>query len=269
MDKIIKQLMINKYDKTTKVKRDEVISLLDEIRYVVFLDFFEDISSNKEEYITMKLLSIKDKLTKQLLKLGYIEITEIVNSFLTSLPDIKHKLETDVEAFIESDPAATSPEEIILSYPGLYSISVHRIAHELYKLGIKQIPRIMAEYAHNRTGIDINPGAEIGNYFFIDHGTGVVIGETTNIGNHVKIYQGVTLGAISINDASKLKGVKRHPTIKDNVTIYSGECILGGDTIINDNVTIGSNTFITKSIEPNKLVIFANTEYIEKDKFKK
>ena len=172
----------------------------------------------------------------------------------------------DVETYLKSDPAAESAEEIILSYPGLYAISVYRIAHELYKLNVPNIPRIMTEEAHTKTGIDIHPGASIEDHFFIDHGTGIVIGETTSIGSHVKVYQGVTLGAIAINDAEKLKGVKRHPTIKNNVTIYSGACILGGNTVINDNVIIGCNAFITKSIEANQTIIYNANDFQIKNK---
>ena len=206
MEQIVNELINNKYDKKTKVKRDDVINLLNQVRYLLFLDFFEEVSSNKKEYIIMKILGIKELLTKELKSLEETDenISYLIDTFVSTFPSLKKSLETDVEAFMESDPAATSPEEIILSYPGLYAICVYRIAHELYKLGIKQIPRIMTEHAHTKTGIDINPGAVIGDYFFIDHGTGVVIGETTEIGNHVKMYQGVTLGAISINDASSV-----------------------------------------------------------------
>ena len=158
-------------------------------------------------------------------------------------------LETDIEAAYEGDPAAESKDEIIFSYPGLYAISVYRIAHELTKLKVPMIPRIMTEYAHGLTGIDIHPGATIGNYFFIDHGTGIVIGETTEIGEHVKIYQGVTLGGLSTSGGQKLRGIKRHPTIGNNVTIYSGASILGGDTVIGDDVVVGGNTFIVNSVE--------------------
>lgn len=174
--------------------------------------------------------------------------------FMEKIPSIRAVLETDVEAAYEGDPAASSKDEIILSYPGLYAISIYRIAHELHKLSIPMIPRIMTEHAHSITGIDIHPGATIGKYFFIDHGTGIVIGETTIIGEHVKIYQGVTLGGISTRGGQQLKGKKRHPTIGNNVTIYSGASILGGDTIIGDGVVVGGNTFITKSIDEGKTV---------------
>ena len=179
---------------------------------------------------------------------------ELSMKFMEKIPEIRAVLETDVEAAYEGDPAASSKDEIILSYPGLYAISIYRIAHELHKLRIPMIPRIMTEHAHSITGIDIHPGATIGKYFFIDHGTGIVIGETTIIGEHVKIYQGVTLGGISTRGGQQLKGKKRHPTIGNNVTIYSGASILGGDTVIGDGVVVGGNTFITKSIDEGKTV---------------
>ena len=160
----------------------------------------------------------------------------------------------DVEAELEGDPAANSMEEIIFSYPGIFAIFVYRIAHELYQLEIPFIPRIMTEYAHGKTGIDINPGASIGEYFFIDHGTGIVIGETTIIGDHVKIYQGVTLGALSTQKGQALSGVKRHPTIEDNVVIYANTTILGGETVVGTNSVVAGNSFVTQSIPPNTKV---------------
>ena len=156
----------------------------------------------------------------------------------------------DVTANFDGDPAAGSKEEVIFSYPGLYAIFVYRVAHELYESGVPLIPRIMSEYAHGATGIDINPGAQIGEYFFIDHGTGIVVGETTVIGDHVKLYQGVTLGALSPRHGHAVTG-KRHPTVGDNATIYSGASILGGKTVIGANSVIGGNSFITESIAPN------------------
>ena len=169
--------------------------------------------------------------------------------FMRKIPYIRSILETDIEAAYEGDPAAESKDEIIFSYPGLYAIAVYRIAHELTKLNVPMIPRIMTEYAHGITGIDIHPGATIGKYFFIDHGTGIVIGETTEIGEHVKIYQRVTLGGLSTSGGQKLRGKKRHPTIGNNVTIYSGASILGGETVIGDDVVVGGNTFIVNSVE--------------------
>lgn len=174
--------------------------------------------------------------------------------FIKKLPDVQSLILKDVEAELQGDPAASSLEEIILSYPGIYAIWVYRIAHELYKLNIPFIPRIMTEYAHSETGIDINPGATIGEYFFIDHGTGIVIGETTTIGNHVKIYQGVTLGALSTMKGQELSGVKRHPTIEDNVVIYANTTILGGETVVGEGSVVAGNTFLTQSVPPHTTV---------------
>jgi len=176
---------------------------------------------------------------------------DTVLEFMQKIPSIRANLLTDVEAAYEGDPSAYSKAEIIISFPGLYAVMVQRIAHELYLLSIPLIPRIMTEHAHSITGIDVHPGASIGRYFFIDHGTGTVIGETAVIGNHVKIYQGVTIGALSTRGGQLLKGVKRHPTIEDYVTIYSGASILGGSTVIGENTVIGSNAFVTKSV-PDK-----------------
>ena len=169
-------------------------------------------------------------------------------TFLKKIPDVRAMLETDLEAAFQGDPAAKYRDEIILSYPGMFAITVNRLAHELFLLEVPLIPRIMTEYAHSITGIDIHPGATIGKYFFIDHGTGVVVGETTVIGDRVKIYQGVTLGALSTRGGQKLRDVRRHPTIEDDVTIYSGASILGGETVVGKNSVIGSNVFITSSI---------------------
>ncbi len=168
--------------------------------------------------------------------------------FLRAIPQIRAISQTDVEAFFDGDPAAFSVDEIIFCYPGLYAVTVYRMAHVLYNMGIPMIPRIMTEHAHSITGIDLNPGATVGKYFFIDHGTGIVVGETTVIGDHVKIYQGVTLGALTTRGGQSLRGKKRHPTIEDNVTIYAGASILGGATVIGRDSVIGSNVFITHSI---------------------
>lgn len=184
----------------------------------------------------------------------------IVLNFMRSLPAIRACLDTDLEAAYEGDPAAYSKHEIVFSYPGLYAIATYRLAHELCRLGVPMIPRIMTEHAHSKTGVDIHPGATIGKYFFIDHGTGIVIGETTIIGDHVKVYQGVTLGGLSTRGGQQLKSIKRHPTIKDNVTIYSGASILGGETVIGENVVIGGNAFITKSVKANTRVSVKNQE---------
>ena len=185
---------------------------------------------------------------------------EIILKFLQRIPTVREYVETDVEAAFDGDPAAYNRSEIVLCYPGLFAIVVSRVAHELYVLGVPLIPRIMTEYAHGLTGIDIHPGTTIGKYFFIDHGTGIVIGETAVIGSHVKIYQGVTIGALSTRGGQRLKSVKRHPTIEDNVTIYSGASILGGETVIGENAVIGSNAFITTSIDAGARVSIRNQE---------
>lgn len=182
---------------------------------------------------------------------------EITIDLLEKLPKIRELLHKDIEAAYRGDPAAKSSEEILLSYPSIEALSVHRIAHELYRHNVPIIPRIMSEYAHTRTGIDIHPGASIGEYFFIDHGTGVVIGETCVIGNNVKIYQGVTLGAKSFPVDEKgnlVKGIKRHPNIEDNVVIYAGATILGGDTVIGHDSVIGGNVWLTRSVPPYSIV---------------
>ncbi len=176
---------------------------------------------------------------------------------LEELPQIRELLNMDIEAAYEGDPAAKNREEILLSYPSIEALSIHRLAHVLYKQGVPIIPRVMSEYAHRRTGIDIHPGASIGEYFFIDHGTGVVIGETCVIGKHVKVYQGVTLGAKSFPLDEKgrpIKGVKRHPNIEDGVIIYAGATILGGDTVIGHDTVIGGNVWLTRSVPPYSTV---------------
>lgn len=185
-------------------------------------------------------------------------------AFFKTIPEIRAKVETDLQAAFDGDPAARSKDEVVFSYPGFFAIVVSRLAHELFLLGVPMIPRMMTEHAHSLTGIDIHPGATIGRYFFIDHGTGIVIGETTLIGENVKIYQGVTLGALSTRGGQKLKGIRRHPTIEDNVTIYAGASILGGETVIGRDSVIGSNVFITKPVKPATRVSVRNQELVFK-----
>ena len=192
--------------------------------------------------------------------------SEITLEFLSKIPKIREYLDTDLEATLQGDPAALNKDEIVLSYPGLYAITVYRMAHELFLLDVPLIPRMMTEHAHNKTGIDIHPGATIGKYFFIDHGTGIVIGSTTIIGEHVKVYQGVTIGALSTSGGQSLRGIKRHPTIEDYVTLYSGASILGGDTIIGAHSVIGSTAFITSSIPEGTKVSIKNQELSYKTK---
>jgi serine O-acetyltransferase len=184
----------------------------------------------------------------------------IVDEFLGSIPQLRAILATDVLAAFEGDPAAADTDEIIFSYPGLLAITIFRIAHELHKQQVPLIPRIMTEHAHTLTGIDIHPGATIGDFFFIDHGTGVVIGETTLIGNRVKLYQGVTLGALSTRGGQTLRGAKRHPTLEDDVTVYSGASVLGGETIIGKGAIIAGNVFLTQSVPPHTRVSMKNPE---------
>ena len=183
---------------------------------------------------------------------------EIVAAFVAALPEVRRLVETDVTAAYEGDPAATSRMEVVMAYPGLYAVTIHRLAHELYRLKVPIIPRIMSELAHSKTGIDIHPGATIGERFFIDHGTGVVVGETTVIGKNVKLYQGVTLGARSFDKDSEtgalVKGIKRHPNVEDNVVIYAGATILGGNTTIGHDSEIGGNVWLKDSVPPNSRV---------------
>ena len=184
---------------------------------------------------------------------------DITAAFLEKLPEIRDYVETDLQAAYDGDPAASSKAEVIIAYPGLYAITVNRLAHALYQLNVPLIPRIMTEYAHNKTGIDIHPGAQIGRYFFIDHGTGIVVGETTEIGDNVKLYQGVTLGAKSFEldeNGLPVKHGKRHPDVGNNVIIYSGATILGGNTKIGDNCVIGGNVWLTHSVEAGQTIFY-------------
>ena len=187
----------------------------------------------------------------------------VCDAFFRRLPEIRTKLLKDVDALYEGDPAAVSREEVMICYPGFYAISIYRLAHELQLLEAPLIPRIMTEYAHEKTGIDIHPGATIGEYFFIDHGTGIVIGETTTIGDHVKLYQGVTLGARSFEldeNGNPVKKIKRHPDIGNHVVIYANATILGGDTVIGDDCVIGGNTWLTHSVPAGSRVAYTATE---------
>ena len=249
--------------------RDVINLIVDELRDISFPGFFGKENMGyvtKENFAGNKLSLIYDKLFRQVkiaLSYGnrehsYEQIKKEAETrclaFIRKVADIQEMLIQDVEAGFNGDPAAKSREEIIFSYPGLYAIFVYRYAHVLYQLEVPFVPRIMTEYAHSQTGIDINPGAQIGKSFFIDHGTGIVIGETTSIGDNVKIYQGVTLGALSTRKGQQLSGVKRHPTIEDNVVIYANTTVLGGETVVGANSVIAGNTFITASIPPDTKV---------------
>ncbi len=202
----------------------------------------EDVLYHMQEQITLVLRETMDK------EAARARALELSLAFLGRIPEVRAIAQTDVDAAYAGDPAAKSKDEIIFCYPGLFAITVYRLANRLQKLQVPTIPRIMTEYAHSVTGIDIHPGATIGQYFFIDHGTGIVIGETTTIADHVKIYQGVTLGGLSTRGGQSLRGVKRHPTIEDHVTIYAGASILGGETVIGHHSVIGANAFITQSV---------------------
>ena len=246
--------------------RDTIIHIILGMRQIMFPGYFDEERLSRKHpgfFLGHSILKLYDTLMAQI-KAALTQFEkengdiseaetegradEICSSFFTSLPYVQQLLMKDVQAAFDGDPAARSKEEIIFCYPGLLAVFVYRIAHELYRLKVPFIPRIMSEYAHGRTGIDINPGAVIGEYFFIDHGTGVVVGETTEIGNNVKIYQGVTLGALSTRSGQLLRDVKRHPTIEDDVTIYSNATILGGETVIGKGTVIGGNCFITESV---------------------
>lgn len=194
---------------------------------------------------------------------------KLTMDFLERLPHIREILQTDMQAAFDGDPAATSKDEVLVSYPFVEAIAVQRLAHELYAKQVPLIPRIMGEWAHARTGMDLHPGAKIGTHFFVDHCTGTVVGETAIIGNHVKMYHGVTLGAKSTAAGQGLRGKKRHPTIEDRVTIYPGATILGGDTVIGAGSTIGGNVFIMDSVQPNSLVIYDGLDMRVLDKAQK
>lgn len=191
-------------------------------------------------------------------------VKEITKEFFTQIPVVYKRLLNDANNFLDFDPAARSVESVILYYPGFYAISIYRLANVLYKLKVPFLPRMMSEYAHSKTGVDIHPGATIGENFFIDHATGVVIGETTNIGNNVKIYQGVTLGAICVEKT--MKGRKRHPSLEDDVIVYSGSTILGGETVIGKGTVVGGNVWLTKSVPPNSVVYHESKTVIRDSK---
>jgi serine O-acetyltransferase len=257
--------------------RDAVIDLVKKLRELLFPGYFgkQNLTSQTLEYYVGELLGeIRGLLFEQIRNVIRHQATRhgsphcdfdraaeaIVQAFLESIPRLRATLATDVQAAFEGDPAAGDTDEVIFSYPGIFAITAHRIAHELFLLKVPLIPRIMSEYAHALTGIDIHPGATIGEFFFIDHGTGVVIGETTLIGRYAKIYQGVTLGALSTRGGQSLKGVKRHPTLEDGVTVYSGASILGGETVIGKDAVISSNVFVTQSVPSETRVTVKNPE---------
>lgn len=265
---------VNRNEEENFPNRQNVVSILSDLQSLVFPGFrtAEDIDPINLRYVTgQKVNNIIAKLTREIQKALIYTVTKtngdaqhITEShcfklaektsfaLIEEIPEIRRLIQLDTIAGFNGDPAAKSPEEVILSYPGLEAILVHRIAYFLHINGVPIIPRIMSEHVHGKTGIDIHPGAKIGESFFIDHGTGVVIGETCVIGNNVKLYQGVTLGALSVQ--KDLQDKKRHPTIEDNVTIYANATILGGNTVIGKGCIIGGNTWITKSIEAGSTI---------------
>lgn len=261
-------------------RRQACIDVVEDIRCLLFPGYFDldtPAGESSDLLCAERLLHISRVLQAQIKKaLLFDDATldhtvaneranELTEKFLDKLPQVQKVLLTDIKAIYDGDPAANSYEEVLVAYPGFYATFVYRIAHELYLLGIPLIPRLMSEHAHGRTGIDINPGATIGEYFFIDHGTGVVIGETTIIGSHVKIYQGVTLGALSLRKGQDLSGVKRHPTLGDYVTVYSNASILGGDTVIGNGAVIGGSAFVCESVPENARVRLKDQEIVVHD----
>ena len=268
---------IDRIEPFSQPDREVIVSIINKLKRLLFPGYFRDPSYRvyaMQHSLAVLMEDVAWHLGQQIaiaLRLGEkvddirareldAKAQELTVQFLERLPEVRALLQTDLEAFFDGDPAATSLDEIIIAYPGLLAITVNRLAHVLFELKVPLIPRIMTEHAHSRTGIDIHPGATIGRYFFIDHGTGIVIGETTVIGDYVKIYQGVTLGALSTRGGQSLRGKRRHPTIEDRVTIYSGASVLGGDTIIGHDAVIGGNAFITSSIAPGTRVSVKSQE---------
>lgn len=265
---------INHVDGANLPSRGAVVDITLDLLRLLFPGFFDDAVVHASEIkadTVLRMDSVAGRLEDEVCKsLGCTDSDRstvehrarsraLVGEFLRRLPSIRALLQTDVEAAFQGDPAARSREEIITAYPFIEAVAVQRLAHELHRQGVPLLPRMMTEWAHGRTGIDIHPGASIGSHFFIDHGTGTVIGETCILGNHVKVFHGVTLGATSTSGGQALRGRKRHPTIEDHVTIYSGAVILGGETVIGRNSTIGGNVFLLHSIPPDSTVVMEET----------
>ena len=253
--------------------RQAVILLIKDIRRLIFPAYYGEaalMSLAPEDYAALLLERIEKQLFRQIaLTLPEEQedrAAELAAEMVTRLPKIARMVQLDLEATFDGDPAAGSREEILFSYPGLFAILVYRVAHELYEMKIPILPRMMAEYAHSHTGIDIHPGAQIGDHFFIDHGTGIVVGETTIIGDRVKLYQGVTLGALSTRDGHHSQPGKRHPTVEDDVTIYSGATILGGNTTIGRGSVVGGNAFLTSSVQKDTRVVIHAPETVFKSR---
>ena len=243
--------------------RETVIEIIRDCQKLFFPVYYGNRDLLKlppEQYSALLMEHIHEKLTAQIaLTMSECEENDaraydIASDFVARLPAIQEMLMKDLAANFDGDPAAYSMEEVLLSYPGMFAIFIYRIAHELYTRKVAMIPRMMSEYAHSQTGIDINPGATIGEYFFIDHGTGVVVGETSIIGDNVKLYQGATLGALSPAGMPTNPGVRRHPKVGNNVVLYANSTLLGGATEIGDNVIVGGNAFLTSSVEPDTIV---------------
>ena len=254
-------------NRKTMINKDKIVNQIKEHKQNANLNFMLKTDTQrftKELFATLfnfpndldEDLDRLERLFENLVELACWDIdkkcSKVWDEYVAELPEVLRKLNLDAEAIFNNDPAAASIEEVYLAYPGFYAIAIYRLSHALYKKGFPIVPRLMTEYAHHVTGVDINPGAEIGEYFFMDHATGIVIGETAVIKDHVKLYQGVTLGALSV--AKDLQAVKRHPTIEENVTIYANATILGGDTTIGANSIIGGNVWLTKSVPPYSLV---------------
>jgi serine O-acetyltransferase len=262
---------IDQMDLFRQPDREIIIDIIAKLRRIVFPGYFRDKNYqvyNARHNLSMLIEDVMFNLSHQIalvLQGTGVEESQAQNqgeqiciSFFGQLPKVRELVQTDLQAAYAGDPAATGNGEIIFSYPGLFAIMVYRLAHVLYTLNVPVIPRVMTEHAHSVTGIDIHPGATIGAHFFIDHGTGVVIGETTVIGERVKIYQGVTLGGLSTRGGQSLRGKKRHPTIEDNVTIYANASIFGGETVIGRDSVIGASAFITSSVAPSTRVSIEN-----------
>ena len=264
---------IDKMDLQRCPDKDVVIDIIEKLRRIVFPGYYRDKSYriyNAKHNLSMLIEDVMFNLNRQVAlvfqSVGEEEehacahAQQVCLDFFRQIPQVRALVQTDLQASYDGDPAATGMAEIIFAYPGLFAITVYRLAHVLYTLNVPMLPRIMTEHAHSITGIDIHPGATIGEFFFIDHGTGIVVGETTVIGKNVKLYQGVTLGALSTRGGQNLRGKRRHPTIEDNVTIYAGASVLGGDTVIGRDSVIGSNAFITASVAPCTTVSIKSQE---------
>ena len=270
---------IDRMGQAKEPDKDEIVVLLGKLRRIVFPGYFQDKNyhtfrqgSDLQAAIEDTMIGMTKQLQRSYQSAGTEEseakrlAKEVCLKFFDAIPGVRALVQTDLQAAYDGDPAATGMAEIIFAYPGLFAITVYRLAHVLYTLGVPMLPRIMTEHAHSVTGIDIHPGATVGKYFFIDHGTGIVIGETTVIGDNVKIYQGVTLGGLSTRGGQSLRGRRRHPTIGDNVTIYANASILGGETIIGNDCVIGASAFITESVPACTTVVLKNQELYLKPK---